>query len=92
MITTIQMVMTDFTEHYPTGAEAYDGYEYVDGEYCETADDFKDFIKRLGDKVNVLTVLEVVFDARDIVFDPDVTEAIMEIVKDVTEWFMSEYK
>lgn len=66
-ITKIVFHLQDYLEHYPTGAVAYDGNgEMVDSDYCDTKEEFQEFVDRNINRCRLSAQVEVIIDPRDI--------------------------
>lgn len=66
-IHTVTVDLSNWTRSYPTGAVAYDfDYAVTDSDYCDTVEEFADFFRRQGSKINGHTELHFVIDSSDI--------------------------
>ena len=80
-ITKIELCLTSWTEHYPTGAVAYNGDEMIDSDYCDTVEEYKEFIDRIAPFCTPWTSVFASIDPEDID-----TSNVIDVAKEVGKY------
>lgn len=65
-ITKIEVVLTEWSEHYPTGCVLYHYNELVDSEFCDNAEEFIEFIGKHKDEISPWCNVNFVFGGYDL--------------------------
>ena len=78
-VTKVMVDLTDWSRPYPTGAVAYSGDLVVASEYCETQEEFREFLDELKEGIAADTEIHVHMDMEDI---EAVTPLVLQIRAD----------
>ena len=78
LVNRIEIDLSTWTDHYPTGCCLFDGSDMIDSQYCDNANEFISFIDWYKNDIDKHVVVNVIFDG----YDLD-NETAMECAKEV---------
>ena len=87
MITKIEIDLSEWSTHYPTGATLYNGNEVVDSDWCDTVAEFKELIDRNRNLLihaaphATATEVIVIFNGVDLIEYDSALECAKEVVE-----------
>ena len=76
----VKIDLTAWSYSAPCGAVVYENDEVIDSEYCDDVEEFKMFLKKHKDSIDVTTDLVFEIKATDVVY-------VSETVKEINDYF-----